>query len=192
MQALIERIQAEAVYMGRGIIKVDGFLNHQIDPVLTMGMGQAFADKLTAAGVTGVTKVVTAEVSGIAPALATGFALGVPVVYARKHRPITMPDGFFVSEAPSHTKGNIVKLMISPQYLGAGDRVVLIDDFLATGKTLDALVAVIQQSGAHLVGIGCVIEKLFEPGRAQLAHVGVPIVTLARVDVVDEQIHVSG
>jgi xanthine phosphoribosyltransferase len=182
MQALIERIRNEAEYLGKGIIKVDGFLNHQIDPVLTMGMGQAFAERFAAAGVSGITKIVTAEVSGIAPALMTGYALNVPVVYARKHRPITMPDGFFDAQAPSHTKGNIVNLMISPQYLGPDERVLLIDDFLARGLTIQALAQLISKSGATLCGIGCVIEKTFERGRDLLEPLDVPIITLAQID----------
>jgi xanthine phosphoribosyltransferase len=182
MRALIERIEREAVHIGRGIIKVDGFVNHQIDPALTTQMGTEFARRFASSGVDGVTKVITAEVSGIAPALATAQALGVPLVYARKHRPITMPDGFFLAEAPSHTKGGIVRLMISPQYLGAGDRVLLIDDFLATGETIRALIGLVQQSGATLCGIGCVIEKVFERGREQFAGLDVPIVTLAKID----------
>ena len=190
MQALIERIRAEAVHIGRGIIKVDGFVNHQIDPALTTQMGVEFAQRFAQAGVDGLTKVITAEVSGIAPALATAQALNVPLVYARKHRPITMPDGFYLAEAPSHTKGGVVQLMISPQYLGAGDRVLLIDDFLATGETIHALVGLVQQSGATLCGIGCVIEKVFEGGREQLADLGVPIVTLAKIDLEGDEITV--
>jgi xanthine phosphoribosyltransferase len=190
MQALIERIEAEAVHIGRGIIKVDGFVNHQIDPALTAQMGVEFAQRFAQAGVDGLTKVITAEVSGIAPALATAQALSVPLVYARKHRPITMPDGFFLAEAPSHTKGGIVRLMISPQYLGMGDRVLLIDDFLATGETIRALVGLVQQSGATLYGIGCVIEKVFEGGREQLADLDVPIVTLAKIDLEGDEITV--
>jgi xanthine phosphoribosyltransferase len=190
MQALIERIRAEGVHIGRGIIKVDGFVNHQIDPALTTQMGVEFAQRFARAGVDGLTKVITAEVSGIAPALATAQALNVPLVYARKHRPITMPEGFYLAEAPSHTKGGVVQLMISPQYLGAGDRVLLIDDFLATGETIHALVGLVQQSGATLCGIGCVIEKVFEKGREQFVDLGVPIVTLAKIDLDGDDITV--
>jgi xanthine phosphoribosyltransferase len=179
MPALIQRIRAEGTHMGNGIIKVDGFVNHQIDPELTTEMGRAFAAHFAGAG---VSKVITAEVSGIAPALATAQALNVPLVYARKHRPITMPDGYYLAEAPSHTKGGIVHLMVSPQYLSDADRVLLIDDFLATGHTIHALVKLVQQSGATLCGIGCLIEKVFEGGREQLAGLGVPIVTLAKID----------
>jgi xanthine phosphoribosyltransferase len=135
-----------------------------------------------------VTKVITAEVSGIAPALATAQALGVPLVYARKHRPITMPSGFYLGEAPSHTKGGIVQLMVSPQYLAANDRVLLIDDFLATGETIRALAELVQQSEAALLGIGCLIEKVFEHGREHLASLDVPIVTLAKIDLDGDEI----
>lgn len=188
MKALIERIQAEAVHIGDGIIKVDGFVNHQIDPALTSAIGRRFAQRFAEEGVIAVNKVVTAEVSGIAPALATAQALIVPLVYARKHRPITMPDGFYLAEAPSHTKGGTVRLMISPEYLGEGDRVLLIDDFLAQGYTIAALVELIQQSGATLCGIGCVIEKVFERGRRRLADLGVPILSLAKIDLVHDSI----
>lgn len=186
MKALIERVLAEGTHLGNGIIKVDGFLNHQIDPALTMEMGREFARRFAQAGVHDVTKIITAEVSGIGPALATAQAFGVPMVYARKHRPITMPDGFFLASAPSHTKGDLVDLMVSPQYLTAADRVLLIDDFLATGLTIEALVKVIRKSGATLCGIGCVLEKVFEPGRERLASAGVPIISLARIDLHEE------
>jgi len=182
VKALVERIRNEGRNLGRGILKVDGFINHQLDPVLTSAMGQEFLRLFSAAGVQNVTKIVTAEVSGIAPALTVAIAFGVPVVYARKHRPITMPDGFYSSEAPSHTKGGMVQLMISPEYLQPTDRVLLIDDFLATGKTISALAEVIAQCGATLCGIGCLVEKSFESGRQKLEPLGVPIVTLAIID----------
>jgi xanthine phosphoribosyltransferase len=182
VKALVERIRNEGRNLGRGILKVDGFINHQLDPVLTAEMGQEFVRRFAAEGVSGITKIITAEVSGIAPALTTAIALGVPVVYARKHRPITMPEGFYASEAPSHTKGGIVQLMVSPEYLLPSDRVLLIDDFLATGKTIHALAELIAECGATLCGIGCLVEKSFEAGRTQLAHLNVPIVTLAIVD----------
>lgn len=187
MEALVERIRAEGVHLGNGIIKVDSFLNHQIDPELTMAMGRAFARGFRDAGVADVTRIITAEVSGIGPALATGLALRRPVVYARKHRPLTMPDGFYLSQAPSATKGGHVQLMVSPQYLCAEDRVLLIDDFLASGKTINALAELVAQSGAELVGIGCVIEKVYAGGRQQLEKWEVPVISLARVDLLEDE-----
>jgi xanthine phosphoribosyltransferase len=186
VQTLIERIRREGRNLGRGILKVDSFINHQLDPALTMEMGREFVQRFTASGVIGITKVITAEVSGIAPALATGLALGVPVVYARKSRPITMPNGYFRAQAPSHTKGGIVELIISPEYLLPSDRVLLIDDFLATGLTIAALAELIGQCCATLCGIGCVVEKSFEGGRAHLDKLGVPIISLAIIESMDE------
>lgn len=182
MEELVERIRHEGRNLGRGILKVDGFINHQLDPQLTLHMGQAFARRFAAAGATGITKIVTAEVSGIAPALTTGIVLNVPVIYARKSRPITMPSGYYRAEAPSHTKGGIVELIISPEYLLPSDRVLLIDDFLATGKTIAALAQLIAQCGATLCGIGCIVEKVFEGGRQELTALGVPIVSLAVIE----------
>lgn len=191
MQQLIERIRAEAVYLGNGIIKVDGFLNHQIDPELTAEMGRAFADQLKRHNVTGVTKILTAEVSGIGPAVATGMVLGVPVVYARKKRPITMGEGVFSAEAPSRTKGNMVNLIVSPEYLGAGDNIVIIDDFLATGQTLAALADIIVQADANLLAIGCVIEKSFESGRDLLSSLQIPVLSLAKINIVNDTLQIS-
>ncbi len=182
MKALVDRIAKEGRNLGRGILKVDGFINHQLDPQLTMAMGQEFARRFAVAGVTGVTKIITAEVSGIAPALTCGITLNVPIVYARKTRPITMATGVYSASAPSHTKGGITDLIVSPEYLMPSDRVLLIDDFLATGKTITAMVDLVRQCGATLCGIGCLVEKSFEGGRASLQHVGVPIVTLAIID----------
>ncbi|MEM7738998.1 MAG: xanthine phosphoribosyltransferase [Deinococcota bacterium] len=191
MQELVERIRTEGRNLGRGILKVDGFINHRLEPTLTMNMGKHFAARFTQAGISSISKIVTAEVSGIAPALTTGMALDVPIVYARKTRPITMTggvngaDGVYQSSAPSHTKGSITNLIISPEYLLPADKVLLIDDFLASGKTIAALVELIEQCGAELAGIGCVVEKSFEEGRARLAHLNVPIVTLAVIDSMD-------
>jgi xanthine phosphoribosyltransferase len=192
VKELVERIRAEGRNLGGGILKVDGFINHQLDPTLTMAMGHEFARRFAAAGVTQVTKIVTAEVSGIAPALTTAIVLNVPVVYARKSRPVTMPSGYYCAQAPSHTKGGIVELIISPEYLLPSDRVLLIDDFLATGLTIGALADVIAQCGATLCGIGCLVEKRFEGGRRHLQSLGVPIVTLAQIESMeDDRIEVA-
>lgn len=186
MQALIDRIRSEGRNLGRGILKVDGFINHQLDPELTLEMGREFARRFAEAGVTDITKIVTAEVSGIAPALTTGIILGVPVIYARKTRPITMTSGMYKSEAPSHTKGGIVELIVSPEYLKPEDRVILIDDFLASGKTIAALAELIAQCNATLCGIGCLVEKSFEGGRDLLTPLNVPIISLAIIDSMEE------
>jgi xanthine phosphoribosyltransferase len=178
MKALEERIKAEGRNLGRGILKVDSFVNHQVDPVLMMACGQEFARLFRPVN---PTKVLTAEISGIAPALATGYALGIPVVYARKTKPITMPDTVFLTTAPSHTKQREVEIMASPEYLRAGERVLIIDDFLATGQTILALARIAQAAGAQVVGVGALIEKTFEGGRQALSGLNVPIESLARI-----------
>ncbi len=188
MDRLIERIQREGVYLGGGIIKVDGFLNHQIDPNLIHEIGRTFADRFAGQR---ITKVMTAESSGIAPALAAGSAIGVPIIYARKKTPLTMTGQVYRAEAPSRTKGGVVPLMVPPDFLGEEDRILIVDDFLATGQTLLAMMDIIDQSGAALAGIGCVIEKVFEEGRARIQRrFNGPIVSLARIDVVDNTLRV--
>jgi len=191
MKALHERIRAEAVYLGDGMIRVDSFLNHQVDAGLMAAVGKEFARRCSEAGVGGVSKVITAEVSGIAPALMAARVLDVPMVYARKQRPVTMTGDVYQARAPSRSKGGMVELMISTKYLGAADHVLLVDDFLATGSTLVALTEIVRQSGASLCGIGCVIERVFEHGRKRLNHLDVPVMALAQVDLAADRIVVS-
>ena len=176
MEALKQRIRREGKNLGRGILKVDSFLNHQVDPALMLAAGGALAAHF---GALGITKVLTAEISGIAPALTTALALGVPVVYGRKTKPITMPENIYIETAPSHTKGKEVAIMVSPEFLGPEDKVLIIDDFLATGYTIMALVRVAQQAGAEVIGVGAVIEKSFEGGRAALEAMGLRVRSLA-------------
>lgn len=178
MQELIDRIRAEGKYLGGGILKVDGFINHQVDPMLMDACGREFARIFKDIG---ATKVLTAEISGIAPAVTTALHLGLPVVYARKHKPITMPDQVFLTLTPSHTKGRTVELIVSPEYLAGGEKVLIIDDFLASGATILGLVRLAQSAGADIIGIGALIEKVFEGGRDTLTHLGVPIRSLARI-----------
>jgi len=178
MEELKMRIKNEGKNLGGGILKVDGFINHQVDPALMDACGQELARRLQFVG---ATKVLTAEISGIAPALMTAMHLGLPVVYARKHKPITMPDEVYLTLSPSHTKGRTVELIISPEYLAGGERVLIIDDFLATGATILGLVRLAQIAGAHLVGIGALIEKTFEGGRQALNYLGIPIESLVRI-----------
>lgn len=190
MEALVERIRREGQNLGRGILKVDGFINHQVDPQLMLKVGRELANRFAAAG---ATKVLTAEISGIAPALTTALALDVPVVYARKTRPITMPEEIFCRSAPSHTKGKEVELMASPEFLLPDDRVLIVDDFLASGRTIQALVSLVADAGATLVGIGAVIEKSFEGGREALGFLDVPIEALAVItDMSDGRIVFEG
>jgi xanthine phosphoribosyltransferase len=178
MQALKYRIAKDGHNLGDGILKVDGFINHQVDPQLMNACGEEFARRFQHIG---ATKILTAEISGIAPAVMTALHMNLPVVYARKHKPITMPDQVFLTLAPSHTKGRTVELIVSPEFLAGGERVLIIDDFLASGATILGLVRLAQAAGAVLVGIGALIEKTFEGGRRSLEHLQVPIEALAPI-----------
>jgi xanthine phosphoribosyltransferase len=176
MQRLKDRILRDGKNLGNGILKVDGFINHQVDPALMDECGLELARLF--AGV-GATKLLTAEISGIAPALSTARHMGLPLVYARKSKPITMPHEVFLTLAPSHTKGRTVELIVSPEFLGSGERILIIDDFLATGQTIMGLVRLTQVAGSSIVGIGALVEKTFEGGRALLSSLNVPIHALA-------------
>ncbi len=178
MKELEERILRDGQDLGGGILKVDGFVNHQVDAELMDECGKEFARRFSTIG---ATKVLTAEISGIAPALTTALHLHLPVVYARKNKPITMPDQVYLTLAPSHTKGRMVELIVSPEYLAHGERVLIIDDFLASGATILGLARLARAAGAEVVGIGALIEKTFEGGREALEPLGLPIEALARI-----------
>ncbi len=178
MEALKRRILAEGQNLGHGILKVDSILNHQIDPNLMKAMGDEFARRFAGQN---VQRILTAEVSGIAPAVMAGLALNVPVVYARKQKPLTMSGPVYLEVAPSHTKGGEVLLLVSAEFLHEGENVLVLDDFLASGKTIEKLVRMVFSAKANLVGIGAVIEKTFEGGRERMAQYGVPIEVLASI-----------
>ena len=183
VKELQQRILQEGRNLGNGILKVDGFVNHQVDPALMDACGQEFARRFAAIG---ATKVLTAEISGIAPALTTAIHLSLPVVYARKHKPITMPDQVLLTLAPSHTKGRTVELIVSPEFLAGGEKVLIIDDFLASGQTILGLARLAETAGSKVVGVGALIEKTFEGGRDALETLGVPVEALARIRAMDD------
>ncbi len=178
MQLLKERIMQEARNLGDGILKVDGFINHQVDPLLMEACGKEFARLFVNVG---AQRILTAEISGIAPALMTARFLNLPVVYARKTKPVTMSDTVYLTVAPSHTRGVMTELIVSPDFLPQDERVLIIDDFLASGATIMGLVRLTQAAGAKLVGIGALIEKEFEGGREALASLNVPVHALASI-----------
>ncbi len=191
MEKLRQRILEEGQNLGGGILKIDSFLNHQLDAELMVEVGEAIAERFRSLS---PTRILTAEVSGIVPAVMAARALAnIPVVYARKHKPITMREPVYVEVAPSHTKGSEVNLMVSPEFIHPGDRVLIVDDFLATGRTIEALARIVQHAGATLVGIASVVEKTFEGGREALGDWGVPIYAVAIIsDMSEGRIIVAG
>jgi xanthine phosphoribosyltransferase len=175
---LVRRIVEEATVVDGRILRIDHFLNHRIEPAFMAAMGDALAERL---GPFEPNLILTAEASGIAPALAVATALGVPLVYAKKYAPVVETPA--ISRiVPSPTKGGETKLAVSGRYLNSGMRVALVDDFLANGKTALALVEIVADAGAQTVAAGFLVEKLFQEGRAPLEALGVPVVALAQVE----------
>lgn len=178
MELLKQRIIEDGQLIGANILKVDSFLNHQLDPLLIREMGREFARRFNGEE---VTRILTVEASGIAVALMVGLELGVPVVFAKKKHPSTFVETVYSAEVFSFTKQERVSICVSERYLNPGDRVLIIDDFLAKGAASKGLVSIVKQSGARLVGVGIVIEKAFQPGGQELREEGIRIESLARI-----------
>lgn len=183
MQKLKEKIQKEGRVIGTTILKVDTFLNHQIDPQFTMEMGRELASRFSGEG---ITRVLTVEASGIAVALATGLALGVPVVFAKKGKASTQNAGTYSARVYSFTRKESVGIFVSSKFLGPEDTVLIVDDFLAHGEALSGMAEIVGQSGARLAGAGIVIEKVFQGGGEKLRERGVRIESLAAVKSMSE------
>lgn len=178
MKLLEERILKDGDVLGENILKVDSFLTHQVDFELMQEIGKVFADKYKEAG---ITKVVTIEASGIAPAVYAAQALGVPMIFAKKAKNITMTEGILTAEVYSFTKQVTSQVSIMSRFLSNDDTVLIIDDFLANGQAAKGLLEIIGQAGAKVAGIGIVIEKSFQDGRDLLEKTGVPVTSLARI-----------
>lgn len=175
---LVQRIRDEATVENDRILKIDHFLNHRIEPAFMAEMGRALADRLRPYA---PDLLLTAEASGIAPALATAFALDVPLVYAKKYAPVVEPPE--ISRiVPSPTKGGSTRLVVAARYIAPGTRVAIVDDFLANGKTAVALTEIVGDAGAQTVAIAFLVEKKFQHGRSGLIARGIPIIALAQVE----------
>ena len=179
MKLLEERILEDGHILGDNILKVDSFLTHQVDYRLMREIGKVFAEKFATAG---ITKVVTIEASGIAPAVFTAEALDVPMIFAKKAKNITMNEGILTAEVYSFTKQVTSTVSIAGKVLSPEDKVLIIDDFLANGKAAKGLIQIIEQAGAKVEAIGIVIEKSFQDGRDLLEKSGYPVLSLARLD----------
>lgn len=177
-QPLIDRIVSEATVERNTILRIDHFLNHRIEPVFMAEMGNALAERMAPFR---PDLVLTAEASGIAPALAVALALQLPMVYAKKYAPmVEAPALSRIVSSP--TKGGEYRLVVSSRYLGAGQRVALVDDFLANGRTALALAEIVEEAGSEVVVAGFLVEKCFQHGRDGLQKRAIPIATLAQVD----------
>lgn len=175
MELLKQRIKKDGKILNNNILKVDNFINHQIDPQLMMAIGVEFAHRFAYAR---ATKILTIEASGIAPAIMTGYCLGIPVVFAKKSVPNTMKDPL-VSKVHSFTKEIDYTIVVERDMIKPTDKVLCIDDFLAYGSAANGLHDIIKQIGADLAGMGFVIEKTFQNGGKQLREQGIHVESLA-------------
>ncbi|GAV21524.1 xanthine phosphoribosyltransferase [Carboxydothermus pertinax] len=181
MEKLKEKILTEGRVLPNNVLKVDSFLNHQLDPPFLMEIGQEFAKRFYAKN---PNKILTVEASGIALALMTGYIMKIPVVFAKKRRG-TIPDNFYHAKIFSYTRQENIFITVDRKYLTPNDRILIIDDFLATGEATRGLIEIVNTAGATLVGVGIAIEKSFQAGASFLSSLGVPTESLVKIKSLD-------
>ncbi|WP_429971417.1 xanthine phosphoribosyltransferase [Fructilactobacillus sp. Tb1] len=182
MEELKTVIKEQGTVLPGNILKVNSFLNHQIDPELMYKVGQEFADYFKGLG---ITKVLTVEASGIAPAVMAGLAMKVPVVFARKSKSLVVKNDVYTAKVYSYTKQTTNHIYIEQQFLSSDDKVLIIDDFLANGEATKGLIKIADAAGAKVAGIGIVIEKTFQPGGQYLRDQGFNVLSLAQIASLD-------
>ncbi|MET1168129.1 xanthine phosphoribosyltransferase [Bacillus velezensis] len=160
------------------VLKVDSFLNHQMDPVLMKEVGKEFIRRFEGEN---ITRVLTIESSGIAPGIMTALELNVPLIFARKQKSLTLTEDILVEKVYSFTKQETNEITVAKKFMKPGDRVLIIDDFLANGEAAFGLARIVEQVGAEVVGIGIVIEKAFQPGGRLLKEAGYRVESLVRI-----------
>ena len=183
MKLLQERIRREGKVLPGNIIKVDGFLNHRVDTALLREIAREFKRRFRTEG---LTAVLTVEASGIPLATICAEEMGVPMVFAKKAKSDNIEGGLYQSDIFSYTYKKKVTLLVSRQWLGKGDKVLIVDDFLANGEALRGLVEIVEQAGAELIGIGVAVEKGFQPGGKRLREEGQNLQSLAIIESADE------
>lgn len=181
MKELKERILSDGVALEGGILKVDSFINHQMDSQLMMNIAREFARRFEAHT---IDKIITIEASGIAPAILVGYILNKPVLFVKKSVPSTMSD-MICTEVFSFTKNRSYTVSVSRKYISAGEKLLFIDDFLANGNAAKGVAEIVSKAGATLVGMGFIIEKGFQQGRKTLAHLELQIESLAIIESLD-------
>ncbi len=178
MKLLEDKILSDGIAVNEHILKVDSFINHQVDPELMQELGKEFASHFSGKG---ITKVATIESSGISPALMTALALNVPLVILKKQPSKILNQDCYQTVVTSYTKGTNYELTLSQKYISEEDHVLIIDDFLANGEAATGAVRLIRKSHATIAGIGILVEKSFEPGHDKLTQQGIEIYSLARI-----------
>ena len=186
MKKLEERIRQDGTIRGTEVLKVDRFLNHQMDIDLINDIGREFYRIFQNEN---VTKILTIEASGIGIACLTAQFFHVPVIFAKKNKTKNIAGDVYTSKVASFTHGRVYDIIVSKEFLGPEDRVLLIDDFLANGSALQGLINLVRDSGATLIGAGICVEKAFQPGGDLIRSMGVRVESLARVKSMDEVTH---
>ncbi|MBM7572388.1 xanthine phosphoribosyltransferase [Aquibacillus albus] len=178
MELLKGKIKKEGIVLSENVLKVDSFINHQMDPILMKEIGKEFANRFRNEN---ITKVLTIESSGIAPAIMTGLELEVPVIFARKRKSLTLTSDLYTSTVYSYTKKETNEITVSQKYILEGDNVLIIDDFLANGQAAIGLAEIVEKAKAKVSGIGILIEKSFQPGAEDIISKGYRLESLARI-----------
>ena len=184
MKKLEERIRRDGTIRGTEVLKVDRFLNHQMDIALINEIGQEFYRIFQGDN---VTKILTIEASGIGIACLTAQFFQVPVIFAKKNKTKNIAGDVYTSKVASFTHGRVYDIIVSKEFLGPEDRVLLIDDFLANGSALQGLINLVRDAGATLIGAGICVEKAFQPGGDLIRSMGVRVESLARVKSMSEE-----
>ena len=183
MKLLEERILKDGIVREGNVLKVDSFVNHQIDVDFIAELAKEFKRLFDGEG---INRILTIEASGIAIAILAGLEFQCPVVFAKKSKTKNISDNLYQAEVPSFTHGNVNTVVVTKDYLQPGDRVLLIDDFLATGAALVGLRELVRQAGGEVVGAGVAIEKVFQQGGNKLRADGLRIESLAKIAAMDE------
>lgn len=178
MRQLEDKIKTEGRALSNQVLKVDAFLNHQVDPELMQAIGKEFAARFRNHS---IDRIVTLESSGIAPAMMTALELGIPFVFARKRKSLTLQDDLVEADVYSFTKQETNRISLSRRFVQPGERILVIDDFLANGEAALGLTQLVESAGATVAGVGIVIEKSFQPGREKLITRGYEVESLARI-----------
>lgn len=178
MKLLEEKVKKEGIAVNENILKVDGFINHQVDPVLMKAIGDDFAAHFKDRG---ITKVVTIESSGIAPAIMTAAAMNIPLLILKKSPSKILNENMYQTVVTSYTKGTSYELTLAGHLISEQDHVLIIDDFLANGEAATGAIRLIRKAHATVAGIGILIEKSFQPGRAKLEEQGFGVYSQVRI-----------
>lgn len=185
MKLLEDKILSEGQALNEHILKVDSFINHQVDPELMREIGKDFANHFKNCG---ITKVATIESSGIAPALMTAIELGVPLLILKKQPSKVLNTDLYQTQVTSFTKGTSYELTLSQKFVNETDHVLIIDDFLANGEAATGAIRLLRLAHATIAGLGIVIEKSFQPGREKLMEQGIDVYSLARISKLDKDL----